>query len=486
MRFAYLRWTFLLSASFALPVLANEPLRPVPPKVAQAQPAPAVLSVPPPTGALALPSGTPAEPKPAAAGPTSRQPAASATSPSDPSPGARAPSAPFPKPPASLKFAAVSKDPRPTFDPDTAVNTLRAAERYHQIAEAGGWPALPKGTTLKMGDKGQLVAVLKVRLAATDDLTLDAASGDVFDDRVLAAVKRFQARHGLPETGLAGPKTVEALNIPATVRARQLTASAQRLAGSRFAFGERYAVVNIPSAAVEAVEKGQVVRRYVAVVGKKDRASPAVETRITNVNLNPTWTVPVSIIKKDIIPQMRKDASYLAKMKIRILGAQGQEIDPQKIDWSTERAGDFTLRQDPGASNSLGQIRIDMPNKHAVYMHDTPTKRLFARDDRFHSSGCVRVGNVREFAEWLLEGAIGPNGPWRIADLDAAIATAQRQDVKLAKPVPVAWVYLTGYATPDGTVHFRNDVYDLDKGDPATPQAPPDDLMTSSITRKPS
>ena len=151
---------------------------------------------------------------------------------------------------------------------------------------------------------------------------------------------------------------------------------------------------------------------YVAVVGKTDRPSPAVETRITSVNVNPTWTVPVPLIKKDIIPHMRKDPGYLARMKIRVLDGKGQEVDPQSLDWSTERAVDYTLRQEPDALNSLGQIRLDMPNRHAVYMHDTPSKRLFAQDARFHSSGCVRVADIRSLAEWLLAGTVRPGGAW--------------------------------------------------------------------------
>jgi murein L,D-transpeptidase YcbB/YkuD len=274
--------------------------------------------------------------------------------------------------------------------------------------------------------------------------------------------------------------------VPASTRHRQLTASAQRLAGSGFSFGDRYVVVNIPSATVEAVEGGQVARRYVAVVGKVDRPSPTVETRITAVNLNPTWTVPVSLIKKDIIPHVRKDPAYLSKMKIRILDAKGQEVDPQTLDWSTEKAVNYTLRQDPGEINSLGQIRIDMPNKHAVYMHDTPTKRLFAQDIRFHSSGCVRVADVRDFVEWVMRGTSGARGAWTKAEIDAAIATTARQDIRLDKPIPVAWVYLTGYATPDGTVHFRHDVYGLDapKADPVAEPPMIDMPMTSSISSK--
>jgi L,D-transpeptidase YcbB len=436
-----------------------------------------ILPAPAPSSGFALPADhIPAPPPvrvPAAQPPPSAPPAQSAAA----QPNVK-------KAPALPRFAPVSRDPRPTLDPETFVNTMRAAERYHDLAGRGGWGLLPKGTALKRGDNGQLVVKLKERLAATGDLAADASSGDVFDEAVHAAVKRFQTRHGLPETGLAGARTIEAMNVPAETRARQLSASAQRLAGTRFPFGERYVVVNIPSAAVEAVEKGQVARRYVAVVGKKDRPSPTLMARIASVNFNPTWTVPVSLIKKEIIPHMRKDPTYLAKHKIRILDGHGQEIDPAAIDWSTEKAANYTLRQDAHPGNSLGQIRIDMPNRHAVYMHDTPTKKLFLRDDRFHSSGCVRIGDVKALVAWLLEATPGPNGAaaWTATEIDDAIASAKRQDIALKRSVPVAWVYLTGFATPDGAVHFRDDVYGLDAEPALGPTGPRlEDLITSSI-----
>jgi murein L,D-transpeptidase YcbB/YkuD len=363
---------------------------------------------------------------------------------------------------------------------------MRAAWTYKRIAEAGGWPTLPPGTTLKNGDRNPLVATLRRRLALEGGLPSDKAAGEVFDAELVAAVKDFQTRHGLPASGAVRTKTIEALNVPALTRHRQLAASAQRLMGSTFPFGQRYVVVNIPSATVEAVENGEVARRYVAIVGKVDRPSPRVETRITAVNLNPTWTVPVSLIKKDIIPHARRDPAYLAKMKIRILDAKGQEVDPQTLDWSTQNAVNYTLRQDPGAANSLGQIRIDMPNREAVYMHDTPSKRLFAQDARFHSSGCVRVADVTGFAEWLLRSSAAPAGGWTRASIEAAIATTARQDIRLENPVPVAWVYLTGYATPDGTAHFRDDVYGLDepKIDPIPDAQELDVPATSSVTPK--
>jgi L,D-transpeptidase YcbB len=339
---------------------------------------------------------------------------------------------------------------------------------------------------LKTGDKGLLVEILRQRLASEGDLSADLGTGTSFDAELANAVRRFQARHGLPESGAVRARTLEALNVPALTRHRQLTASAQRLAGSTFSFGERYVVVNIPSTAVEAVERGQVARRFVAIAGKVDRPSPVVETRVTAVNLNPTWTVPVSLIKKDIIPHVRKDPGYLEKMKIRILDAKGQEVDPKTLDWSTQNAVNYTLRQDPGAINSLGQIRIDMPNKHAVYMHDTPKKQLFAQDARFHSSGCVRVADVADLAEWLLRGTNGQAGAWTREGIDTAIASATRQDIRLDKPVPVAWVYLTGYATADGAVHFRDDVYGLDtpRSDPLSEPQVVDVPATASIKPK--
>jgi murein L,D-transpeptidase YcbB/YkuD len=380
----------------------------------------------------------------------------------------------------------ISQDSRPTLDANTFINTMRAAWTYKRIAETGGWPSLPAGTVLKAGDKSALVETLRQRLASEGDLSADLSTGTNFDSELTKAVKRFQARHGLPESGAVRARTLEALNVPALTRHRQLTASAQRLAGSTFSFGERYVVVNIPSAAVEAVERGQVARRFVAIAGKVDRPSPVVETRVTAVNLNPTWTVPVSLIKKDIIPHVRKEPGYLERMKIRILDAKGQEVDPRTLDWSTQSAVNYTLRQDPGAINSLGQIRIDMPNKHAVYMHDTPKKQLFAQDARFHSSGCVRVADVVDFAEWLLHGTNGQAGAWTREVLDTAIASAARQDIRLEKPLPVAWVYLTGYSTADGAVHFRDDVYGLDtpRSDPLPEPQVVDVPATASIKPK--
>jgi murein L,D-transpeptidase YcbB/YkuD len=368
-------------------------------------------------------------------------------------------------------------DKRPTVHPDSVAMITEAARRYQEIAASGGWPILPAKVSLKPGDDSEIVVHLRQRLAAEGDLAPADAVNPVFDAGLLAAVKRFQARHGHTQNGLVQGPTLKALRVAAHERALQLSESAARLSQRNLGFGPRYVIVNLPSAAVEAIENGVVEKRFIAVVGKKDRASPEVETRITNVNLNPTWTVPISIVKKDIIPKMQKDPDYLVKSKIRIYGASGNEIDPHLIDWKTERAAAFTLRQESGASNALGQLRIDMPNRDAVYMHDTPSKRLFLRDDRYHSSGCVRVENVRDLAVWILEGQRG----WDRPAIDAAIAEGKRRDVRPSQPIPVYWTYLTGYVTPDGIVHFRPDIYGRD-GAPAVPADPATAMSDNSAT----
>ena len=194
------------------------------------------------------------------------------------------------------------------------------------------------------------------------------------------------------------------------------------------------------------------------MVGKVDRPSPTLTTTITAVNLNPTWTVPLSILKKDIVTKMRKDPGYVGRMKMRVLDSAGNEVDARSVDWQSDRTPNFTVRQDSGAGNALGNVRIDMPNPHSVYMHDTNHKEFFSADYRFQSSGCTRVRDVQDLAAWILEEKPG----WSRKEIDAEIATGKRTTVRPARPIPVAWIYLTGWASPDGTINFRNDVYNFD------------------------
>jgi murein L,D-transpeptidase YcbB/YkuD len=355
--------------------------------------------------------------------------------------------------------AAVSTSPQPTFDEGTTQRIAAAMLSYAALEVRGGWPTIPASSKLVSGARGADVALLRQRLALTDDLAAEKSDGDVYDDALAAAVKHFQARHGLEATGSIGPKTLAALNVPVTRRLRQLAASFDRLVATDFAFGQRYVVVNLPAAFAEAVEGDKVVRRYVVQVGRADRPSPQLTTHITTVNLNPTWTVPLGILKKDVIPKMRKDPGYAARMHMKVLDGAGHEVDPHAVDWNSDKAPNFTIRQDSGNWNALGSVRIDMPNPHSVYMHDTNHKEFFSADYRFQSSGCTRVEDPRALAAWLL----ADNPGWDRARIDGGIAKGERLDIKLAHKVPVAWIYVTGWATRDGTVHFRDDVYGHDE-----------------------
>jgi L,D-transpeptidase YcbB len=445
--------------------------------------APAPVATPAPTAAPAAsaPAPTTAPASNAAASPGSEPaPVPIPTTPNNNLLGMPAPNqaAAPPKPkkivhPAPPRETALSTDPNPTFQPNTFFTTAKASERYGAIADAGGWPTVP--TALKPGSRGPAVATLRKRLAAEGDLEGAKVSGDKWDDELTAAVKHFQSRMGLRETGIVAGATLKAMNVPASIRFKQLASSAQRLAGVNFPFDNRYVVVNIPSLSVEAIENGRVAHHYVAIVGDVEHQSPEISAKISVINLNPTWTVPTSIIKKEIIPKMQRDPGYLSRAKIRILDGAGNVIDPKSINWSTERAVNYTLRQDSGASNSLGSIRIGMPNKLAVYMHDTPSKNLFGADYRFLSHGCVRVQGVYDLAEWLLQGTPGgpAGGAWDKQALLDKIKQGEREDIKLAKVVPVIWVYLTGWSNADGTVNFRDDVYGVDTVGEASASAVP-------------
>lgn len=444
-------------------------------------PVPAVPVVPPPVIAPqpAAPAAPPVMPSAAIPGSTTTAPGAS------PAPVPTAEVKPRKKvaPPPPPRETALSTDPNPTLTSETFFATAKASERYAAIADAGGWPVIEGSLT--SASKGKAVAILRLRLAIEGDLgakpgeTPDASAATLamFDTRwgpdLTAAVKRFQVRHGLKDSGIVSGATLKSMNVPANVRFTELASSAQRLAGRQFDFASRYVVVNIPSAAVETVENGQVFKRYVAVVGDPDHPSPEVDAKVVAVNLNPTWTLPISIIKNEIIPKMQRDPGYLNREKIRILDGQGNVVHPSAIDWTSQKATTYTMRQDSGTANALGSIRINMPNKYAVYMHDTPSKRFFGADFRFLSHGCVRVQGVYDLAAWLLQGSPGaPDGAWTRDMINDRIGGGDHQEVKLATPIPVAWVYLTGWANATGDVNFRDDVYGLDTiGVPAQARA---------------
>jgi murein L,D-transpeptidase YcbB/YkuD len=349
----------------------------------------------------------------------------------------------------------------PTLSPQI-VNALQAAiAHYSEIVAQGGWPVVPADKALKIGMRDPAVVILRQRLAISGDFPAEAGAtnSNTFDSYVDAATKRFQARHGIQPDGVIGDGTFAALNIPAQLRLTQLVNNLTRLKGF---LGKpmpaRFVMVNIPAASVEVVENGVVVQRHTAVVGKVERPSPIVNSKITEINFHPYWTVPPSIIKRDLIPLMQKDPTYLATWKIRVFDKKGQEVPPEQIDWQTDEATNYMFKQDPGDENSLGIVKINFPSPEGVYMHDTPHKGTFNTDYRFDSSGCVRIQNIRELIVWLLRDTPGQSPD----EIEAEFRAGQRLDVKVTNPVALHWAYITAWSTTDGIVNFRNDIYNLD------------------------
>jgi murein L,D-transpeptidase YcbB/YkuD len=358
---------------------------------------------------------------------------------------------------------AVHRSSTPMLSPAALAATEQAVETYREIAARGGWPTLQVSERLSVGSRGPSVVALRQRLIITGDLDASAGDSNVYDSYVEGGVRRFQSRMGLSTTGSINRATLAALNVPVDRRIRQLETNIVRLRTWSGNLGNRYVVANIPAAAIETVENGHVATRHAAGVGKIDRQSPLLQTKIPEVNFNPTWTVPASIIRKDLIPKMRKEPGYLTENKIRIIGPSG-EIAPERVNWNSDEATRYTFRQDPGGEfNSLGFVRINIPSPHGVYMHDTPSKGIFGDDFRFVSSGCIRVQNVRDYISFLLKETPG----WDRAKIDETIASGERVNARIANPVPCYWVYITAWATPDGGVQFRDDIYNKDGLGPA-------------------
>ena len=346
----------------------------------------------------------------------------------------------------------------PTLSPATVQHTEQAIGQFDGIVAKGGWPEVGQADRIRVGARHPSVTALRQRLTISGDLDANVGVSDVFDSYVEAGVRRFQARHGISVDGVVREQTLKSLNVPATVRLSQLRTNLTRLRSMSGNLGNRYVLCNIPAARIEAIEGGVAVSQHTAVVGKPDRPSPDINSKIVEVNFNPYWTVPVSIVRRDLIPKMQAEPDYLTNNKIRIFDMRGEELTPSQINWYSTEAVNYRFKQDPGDFNSLGSMRINFPSKDGVYMHDTPSKGLFGEDMRFHSSGCVRVQNVRELVNWLLMAT--PN--WSRPDIDAVIKSGERKDAKIGKPVPLYWVYVTAWATPDGVVQFRDDIYNRD------------------------
>jgi murein L,D-transpeptidase YcbB/YkuD len=330
---------------------------------------------------------------------------------------------------------------------------------------------VPEVKKLSPGDTWAGVGALAARLASLGDLGGDEAaalaSGGVYGERLAAAVKRFQYRHGLAEDGVVGARTLAALNVPPARRVRQLELALERLRWLPEVNPRPLIVVNVPAFRLWAwgpgASAGHPSLAMDVVVGRAlDRQTPLFTKEMTFVVFYPYWNVPYGITRRDVVPKLREDPAYLASQEMELVASFGQreagtsEVTPAAIDALLR--GTLKVRQRPGPANALGPAKFIMPNDADIYLHGTPAKGLFAKARRDFSSGCIRVADPAALAELVLAGAEG----WDRARIEAAMAGPREQRVNLPRPVTVDIVYLTAYVESDGSVHFLDDVYGLD------------------------
>ncbi|MEJ2456057.1 MAG: L,D-transpeptidase family protein [Candidatus Thiodiazotropha sp.] len=340
----------------------------------------------------------------------------------------------------------------------------QALARYRAIERAGGWPRLVTGTSLRPGQRVPQIERLRERLALESGRDYEQTEDpELFDARLETELKRFQTRHGLAADGVAGPATLEALNVPVARRIEQLRINLERWRWLPHEMETEHLLVNTAGFDIEYHSHDRVIFSARTVNGSEERPTPSMISRITHLVANPQWTVPRRIAVEDMLPRQQADPGYLTGKRIQVYrrnGAGWEAFDPASIDWSPYDQDNFpfVLQQEAGAGNSLGRIKFHMPNPNAIFLHDTPAVGLFGRSERAFSSGCVRVERADRLARLLIERA----DPWEARKFNQALETGETLIIPLRQPLSVYLTYFTSWVDTAGEVHFRPDIYQRD------------------------
>lgn len=342
---------------------------------------------------------------------------------------------------------------------------LRLYAEQRSRGKGSSLPSVQMGEgTLKPGMAAPWVPALRARLWAEFRPGERAGEdSDIYDPQLVDLVKRVQAGQGQKADGILGPKTKALFSAPTEDRFKSIRASLERWRWLPRDFGHRYIIVNIPSFELFLYENAREIWRTKVVVGSRERPSPSVGSSISHLKVNPKWHVPESIALKDLIPRQIKNKNYLYSAGYRVLDRQTkEEIDPAEIDWQHySESGDFPylIRQESGDRNALGRLKFEMPNRYAIYLHDTPSRALFEKTDRAYSSGCIRVDAPYNLAGILLDRSEPNQGK---SQIEREIKAGETQDLELPEKVRVFLTYFTTWVDSDGKVQFKPDIYGRD------------------------
>lgn len=330
----------------------------------------------------------------------------------------------------------------------------KAVEHYEKLKTREQWNEISLGdkTALKVNDQSPAIKTITDRLKALGDLrksnsffgSFRKTNKDVYTPTLEDAVKRFQLRHGLEDDGIIGPIVMKALNTPLDARIKQLQINMERLGKDTLESTGRHIVANIPEYKLHVYEGGQEVLSMGIVVGKTTNQTVVFSDEMKHIVFSPYWNVPPNIVKNEILPAMKRNSKYLRNENMEITGNED---------------GLPVIRQKPGPKNALGKVKFLFPNKYNIYFHDTPAKTLFTRSSRAFSHGCIRLSQPFELAKYLLK----DQPEWTDEAIQRAMNAGSEKWVALDQPVPVSVSYYTAWVDPEGTVHFRDDIYGHDK-----------------------
>jgi murein L,D-transpeptidase YcbB/YkuD len=368
--------------------------------------------------------------------------------------------------PAVLDKVAAAKDPGAVIGAEWPTyyrfwSLYAKLPTYVGYYQAGGWPSVPKVDKLEPGQSDGVIPAVRTRLQYTGELLASTRTDEVYDPDLAAAVELFQRNHGLNDDGVIGGRTLEELNISAETRLQMILLNLDRMREQGGKFEPRHLIVNIPSQEVKVIEDGKVAFMTKAIVGKIDRKTPTLDSVIKLAKFNPEWNAPHKIASNDEVRRARADPNFLTDHGFTIYDNSGMEVDPSAIDWHEVGPGNFPYRlvQAPGPENALGPVKLDFPNAESVYLHGTNQKQLFAKQDRYFSSGCMRMQQPIDMAAYLLS----DDAEYPRTRIDQIVESGKTMLVPLKTPMPVHVVYMTAWTDEDGVLQFRKDMYRYDR-----------------------